>query len=124
MTGLLNRIMDYLADRFATPLEGAYDEANYSTLSSSAGWVAPYTAIGIFIISPSTSAGAYAYLRDETDSSATVAVGYISSTGGMSITSAVPIVKGHKYRVFSASTNVATNGRCTLRAFKLLGGGS
>ena len=119
MAGLLNRAMSYIADSFKEPLIYTGDTYAYSDLSVANGWTAPYTGIAIFAITPSNTSQAYAYLRDITNN---MPVASLSVTGGYSVSTAAPIVKGIKYRVTSATSNVTSGTRCGIQLIKLMGG--
>lgn len=98
--GFLNSLKDILTFKFV-------DKILYSTLST--GWTAPKNGVSVFIIEPSNSNNAYAYIEDLTDDIHDVCK--ISSTSGQTSSCMIPIIKNHTYKIRRSTSNVQSGAR-------------
>ena len=99
----------------ATPI--TYDsKITYTELNS--GWTPSKSGFITFMIEPSNTSNANAYIRDVTANIDDVCK--LASTGGTVNSCTVPVIGGHQYKIRTSTSNVQVDARCYGYYFPML----
>lgn len=110
----LDQIMDFIADKTVLPFAYVRTVA-YSSLNS--GWEPTHNGFAVFTIEPSNTSNAYANIQDVTDDINDLCK--LASTGGVTNSVTVPVIKGHTYKIRTSTSNIQADARCYCRYYQI-----